>query len=254
MQRRVSPTMLRSLSLRGAAAALSLVLTAEGYAKDKTVDCGYEGVSIEGTSIELERSCAALDQVLAAFKAMDVRVEPSFRLLFKEKVFIDLVDDPMALTEARGAVQVSAFFDDRHKRIEMTSFDSPREGRHPWGIEWRTELKDSILHHELAHMATSVALGNNYANLGKAWHEFIAFAVEFEVMDPSLRQQVLINNPDVDPFTSDTEVNEFIYGFDPDQFGLRAYLTARANGGMEFIGRILAGDTSFKSAETLKAR
>lgn len=239
---------------RAAALLLSVGLLA-APARAEEADCGFDGVTVDGEPAEVERSCAALARVLEAFDAMGFRVEPKFSLTFKEQVFVEMRAQSPQPGGAPDLLQVSAFFDSRRKLIEVTSFDSAhQQDRRPWGVDWGPEIGESILHHELAHMATFAVLGEGYWHLSRAWLEFIAYCVEFEVMSPSLRGKILANNADLEPFAGVWEVNGFLHGVDPDGFGLRSYLMAEANGGLDFIRRIIAGEVPFSRNDVLWRR
>lgn len=229
------------------------LLAAPAHAEETS--CGFDGVTVEGRPAEVEGSCVALARVLAAFDAMGFPIEPKFSLIFKERVFVEMIAQSPQPDDARELLQVSAFFDSRRKLIEITSFDSPyQQDRRPWGIDWGPEIAGSILHHELAHMATFAVLGEDYRRIGRAWLEFIAYSVEFEVMDTSLRARILARNPEAATFASVWEVNGFLHSVDPDGFGLRSHLMAEANGGLEFIRRVIAGEVPFSRTDVLWRR
>lgn len=218
-------------------------------------DCGFAGVTVEGGPAEIERSCVAIARVLEAFAAMGFRIDPKFSLVFRERVFVDVVAEPRRADGEREALQVSGFFDSRRRLIEITSFDSAyQRSRRPWGVDWGPQIAESILHHELAHMATFAVLGDGYSRIGRAWLEFIAYSIEFEVMSPPLKARILANNAELEGFASIWEVNGFVHNADPDGFGLRSHLMTQANGGLEFIRRVIAGDVSFSRTDVLWRR
>lgn len=232
--------------------ALLAMVAGSGMASAEGTNCGFDDVSIEGEPAEVERSCAALERVLEAFDTMGFRIEPKFSLVFKDRVFVEMLAEPSQPHGARELLQVSAFFDSRRKRIEVTSFDSAhQQDRRPWGVDWGPEIGESILHHELAHMATFAVLGEGYWHISRAWLEFIAYSVEFEVMGSSLKAQILATNTELDFFTNVWEVNSVLYSVDPDGFGLRSHLMTEANGGLEFIRRVIAGEVSFSRSDVL---
>lgn len=80
--------------------------------------------------------------------------------------------------------------------------------------------------------------------MDKAWHEFIAYAVQFDLMDPMLKHKVMQNYPGVEPFEHPENVNQFVHAFDPDKFGVCAYLFAQSRGGADFLREILNDDES----------
>lgn len=221
-------------------------------ANAEETSCGFEDVTIEGDLEEVERSCAALARVLKAFDTMGFRVEPKFRLMFKERVLVEMIAESPEPDDRREFLQVSAFFDSRRNLIEATTFDSAyQQDRHPWGVDWGPEIAESILHHELAHMATFAVLGEGYRRIGRAWLEFIAYSIEFEVMNSSLMAQILANNAELEGFASIWEVNGVLHSVDPDGFGLRSHLMTKANGGLEFVRRVIADEVSFSRTDVL---
>jgi hypothetical protein len=162
---------------------------------------------------------------------------------FMERVFCDF---PARNGMPGCSVQVSGLYDHSRKVVEITSADSPfREDRKPWGIEWGPEISCSILQHELTHMAVGAILGDRFGDLGVPWHEFIAYAVQFELMPPSLRSRALDARPDATAFASAGHVNAMSHAMDPDAFAIRSYLYEDAHGGgplvAEIIGRAASG-------------
>jgi hypothetical protein len=216
-------------------------------------DCGFAHVALEGTASEVERGCVALAKVLEAFAAMGFEIDPQFSLVFKDQVFVEMIDEQQQ--SERQLLQVAGFFDARRRLMEVTSFASAhQEDRQLWGVSWGPEIAESILHHELAHMATLEVLGESYWRTGRAWLEFIAYGIEFEVMAPLLKAQIFANNPTAKAFDGELEVNAVLHAADPDQFGLRSYLMADANGGLQFIRRLLADEVSFSRSDILWRR
>jgi hypothetical protein len=136
------------------------------------------------------------------------------------------------------------------RELQVTSGrrDIQRE-RRPWGIAWGQPIAYSILEHELVHAIVANSLGNRYQKLAKVWHEFIAYAVQPEIMESDLKSKVLANYPDARPFQFLESVNPVVYAADPDEFGISAYLFTVANGGPKFIGQILVKEVPFSTEE-----
>ncbi len=210
-------------------------------------DCGFDGVTIVGTATEIADGCRALSGVLGYFSRNGFSVEPHIKIVFKERVFVDLYDAQTLRIASRA--QVSGFYDAQRMTVEIASASSPfQRDRKPWGIKWGREIAYSILQHELAHSVTHQILGTGYSRAAKAWLEFIAYSVQFEIMTPELRGAILQANPGINAFDRPEHVNDMIYGFNPDLFGLRAYLFTQASGGREFIRKIIAGEVTFETA------
>lgn len=235
--------------LRGPA-ALAILLLCIALAHPASASCGHERVSIAGTQSEIDAACEALADVRAYFHDLGFKVEPNVRIAFSDEVFIAVYDPWGAVEPAR--LQVSAFYDATNRAISTTTPTSTKRGdRKPWGIGWGSDIALSILRHELAHMFSHEILGARYARMSKPWLEFIAAAVQFDLMPPELRSRISQGFPSAEPFAFPEQVNAMIYGFDPDEFALRAYLHTRANGGRSFIRRLLAGDAGIDTSEPL---
>ena len=106
-------------------------------------------------------------------------------------------------------------------------------------MQWSEALEHSFLRHELVHVAVWHFLGASAKSLPREWDEFIAYAVQLELMEPRLRDKVLASFSSVRAFDSATEVNEFLYGMDPEAFAVAAYRTYRQGGGIRFISELL---------------
>ncbi|MBD8065352.1 hypothetical protein IC608_07685 [Devosia sp. PTR5] len=86
-------------------------------------------------------------------------------------------------------------------------------------------------------------------DLGHAWHEFVAYVVQFEAMDADMRRGILDQFASLEGFASPANVNAITLSFDPALFGLRAYLFARDQGGRDFAARVISGDVDFATEE-----
>ena len=231
---------------------VTLVLLGVVLPRHAWAACGYAGVSVSGTAEEVTDACRALDEVLGYFEKLGFQSDPEMRISFQDRVYVDMYLQTYgpAGTEPVGSNEVSGFYDSRRKELQIASTrrEIKRE-RRPWGIAWGPPIAYSILQHELAHAIVAGRLGHEYQKLGKSWHEFIAYAVQFDLMDRELKAAVFANYPDAEPFRFPESVNSIVYGADPDAFGVSAYLYAEANGGPKFIGQILANQVSFGTGE-----
>lgn len=222
----------------GLLAALAVAFAV--FASPARADCGFPGVRILGSAEEAEVACAALDSVLSWFAGNDQPFTPTVTIRFLDRVFCDFPAQPSGLPAC--TVQVSGLFDFDRGVIEITSADSPyRATRHPWGIDWGPEIAFSVLQHEMVHMAVAHILGPDRSHLSVAWHELVAYAVQFDLMDPHLRARILERYADATPFRHPDNVNAVIYGIDPDLFGVRAWLYVMANGNAAGLMSILRG-------------
>lgn len=235
------------------AMSLAFALTAAivpAFPYKSLADCGYDGVAIAGTATEIADTCRALSEVLDYFAQIGFKIQPNFKIMFSERVFIDIYD--AQTQKITSKVQVSAFYDAGRNTIEATSASSPfQKERKPWGVEWGREISYSIVQHELIHGVVHQILSNSYSRTAKAWLEYVAYSVQFEIMSPDLRNRIAFNNPNIGPFDRPDQVNDMIHAFDPDLFGLRAHLFTQANGGRDFIRRILTSEVEFVTAPFL---
>jgi hypothetical protein len=200
--------------------------------------------------MEIEQACTALAAVGAYFDGIGLHREPLVDIAFAEQVFIRLYDSQSKASA--GNFQVSGYYDAGRRVIEVTSATSAaRADRRPWGLAWGAEVAHSILLHEVAHLFSREALGETYADVAKPWLEYVAAAVQFDLMGPAFRARVLANYPRAVPFPFREQVNAMLYAFDPDEFSVRAYLDAEANGGRSYIARLLTGTAGFSTREIL---
>jgi hypothetical protein len=214
--------------------------------------CGYAGVSVSGTTEEVADACRALDEVLAYFGKIGFQSEPEISISFRDRVYVDMYPQVYGSERKQpaGRSEVSGLYDSRRKELQIASARSEvKRERRPWGIEWGPSIAYSILQHELTHAILAGRPGIEYHKLGKSWHEFIAYAVQFDLMDRELKRAVLANYPEAQPFTFPENVNAIVYGADPDAFAVSAHLYAEANGGSKFIRQILAGEAPFGTRE-----
>jgi hypothetical protein len=188
--------------------------------------CGYEQVTVSGASRrELAEVCKALGEVLAYFQGIGFRFEPKFSLYFRTGASADAVD----------SLRAHGYFDRRSSKINI--FKGPRH--RPWGLKGTPEIAASFLRHEMVHMALLRVLGNDYERIRKVWHEFIAYAVQIDLMPSSLRERILSRYPTTMAFASQEAVNEFTYGADTSQFSISAFKSYKANGGAQFVKKLI---------------
>ena len=69
----------------------------------------------------------------------------------------------------------------------------------PWGQAWSREVVGSFLRHEMVHTVIWEAVGADSKRLRPEWHEFIAYAIQIDLMEPELRQRVLAAHADLGP-------------------------------------------------------
>ena len=197
--------------------------TAEG------ANCGYAGVEIAYVDgADLRAACDALADIAAYFRGIGFRVEPRFALIFKDREN-GQSPDPRS---------THGHFDPRTSRVVVYRSANIE----PWGLHWNEKLAASFLRHELVHMAVWQISGADPERLPREWHEFIAYAVQLELMDRELLGELLTKAADVGPFANLSQVNEFTYAMNPDVFGVAAYRTYRERGAEKFVRQLLRAE------------
>ncbi len=187
--------------------------------------CGRPDLAVtSASSRQLDEVCTAIDEVQAFFAAIGFKVDPTVTIVFRR-------DD------GRDA-------DDRHthgnynpvtRQINLYARDQAR----PWGEPW-PHVGTTFIRHELIHAAVVQLLASGKSGLPREWHEFVAYAVQFELMEPATRERILKHYTSVLPVSALTEINRFIYGLaDPDTFAVLAYRSYHAFGGSDLIRRLL---------------
>lgn len=230
-----------------------LILSSPGALGQASTDCGHARIAANGPEQDVARACDALSGVLGYFRRAGFDIAPEARITFRDRVMIDVYNSRSR--EHAGRMQVTGYYDAARKLIEVTSgTNNSRNSREPWKQPWSAEISYSILQHELAHMATHRVLGARYRRLPRPWLEFIASAVQFELMSQELRASILASYSGMPRFQSTDQVNVLTYGFDPDGFAVMAYLFAEANGGPAFIRRVLRDEVDLNSDPTLWLR
>jgi hypothetical protein len=191
-------------------------------------NCGYEGVEVRYRDRnELGAACQALADTVSYFRGIGFRVEPRFSLSFARR------DDG-----ASGNRSAHGHFDARTSRIVVYASSSIK----PWGLDWSIELAASFLRHELVHMAVWQIVGGDRERLPREWHEFIAYAVQLDLMDRELLAAVLTKSASVEAFSDLLAVNEFTHGMNPDAFAIASYRTYRELGAGAFVGQLLRAE------------
>lgn len=209
----------------------ALLLLWSCVAAQRERDCGQSRVTvIHSEESQLVMTCRALDDTLSYFRRLDIAVQPSVRI-----AFIDIADARTSLAQASYA---HADIASRVVYVKTSSRGSP------WGLAWSPSLGASFIRHELVHVVLSEFLGDRRAQLPREWHEFLAYAIQLELMEESTRSKVLANFQTVVAFRASEEVNEFTYSLDPEAFAVAAYHTYREWGGPRFVRELLSSTLS----------
>ena len=209
--------------------ALAGALAPSGTRAEKKGDCGHPGVNAiyEGPA-ELEVACAALIDIVVYFQRVGFEITPKISLRF----------DDRDAARSFGQAAAHGYFNAPQSRIVVYRTSDVN----PWGLVWSTKLAASFLRHELAHMAVWEILRTTDAHLKREWHEFIAYAIQLDLMDGQTLNELLARYAEAHAVGHLTEINQFTSGMNPEVFAVIAYKTYLAKGGTRFLGQLLRGD------------
>jgi hypothetical protein len=199
-------------------------------------DCDHIAVRITGTAGEQISTCRALDQVLSYFEAGGLTVDPRLNVHFEPSVFVRAGGSP---TNATGVIPVSGSYEGATDEIRILNAATEGIERRPWGLRWDAATGFSILEHEIVHAVIAQIMGERYAKLPHAWHEALAYAVQIDLMPSGLREDVLARYPAEEGFANTLQINDLVYGLDPDHFAVAAYQTYKKGHGIAFLKRAI---------------
>lgn len=189
-------------------------------------------VSFDGPA-ELDGSCAAWREVAGYFRKIGAGDIGGVSIVFAERV-----------PQASSQLPLShGYFDAARSRIVIYR-STPAKA---WGLAWTPEIALSFLRHELVHTSIWTILRLRSAHLRREWHEFLAYAIQFEMMGSALRDKALGGFHEVRAFSHLGEINEFTYGMNPEVFAVAAYKTYLSRGGSAFVGGVLREEIKLPS-------
>ena len=174
---------------------------------------------------ELEAACNAVSDVVRYFAGIGFKVRTKVSIHFANRAS----DGSKRHSPAHG------LFDPVRSQIVVYRVSDSK----PWGQPWSPQFVESFLRHEIIHTVIWDVMKTNPKPLRPEWHEFIAYAVQFDLMDAGLRNKVLGAHTGVGPISDLSEVNEFSYGMNPDGFAVVAYKTYLARGAGTFVRQLL---------------
>lgn len=187
---------------------------------------------VDATPLETAAARTSLDRIVNYFKSIGANVDPSFKVIFKDEVLLPGSD-----------TSVFGYFDTDTKEIHILHFESPQQSdRRPWQQAWNNEIAESFLVHEMTHMVATSYMGDDFKRISHAWHEALAYTVQFQMMSPSLREAIAAASERPQPFSGQDMINSFIYEADPDAFGYRASLSIPIWGGDAFLKKLMDGE------------
>lgn len=207
---------------------ICLILPYEVRAEDRS-ECDYPHFAIlHDTPAELDTACRAVADIIIFFEVLGFTLTPMGTLSFAERP----TDEEFITAPTHG------HFDARRSQIVAFRTSDAR----PWGQQWSTSLAGSFLRHELVHMAVWQIGAREGTFFRPERHEFIAYAIQLDLMDPDLREVILATHPRLKPFDDLLQINEFTSRMDPELFALAAYSTYRDRGGERFVRELLRAE------------
>lgn len=191
--------------------------------------CGISSVTIEGAKpTEEKAACDSIGKLTAYFQSLGIKTDvPSIHFYFKPQVLLPGTD-----------ISVHGYFDTDDNSIHMTHFEGQAE-RMPWGFAWSEAMASSFLLHEVAHLYAISYMGDGFRKLDRHWHEFLAYSLQIELMDPELQGRLLQFSGGAKAFDAPADVTSLHYEMDPDRYALRAFLSSRKWGGEAFLKNLL---------------
>jgi hypothetical protein len=205
------------------------VFAGHDAAAEQRGNCATHGITVlyEGAS-ELNAACKALSDVVGYFGQIGFQVPAKFSVHFADR----------GGDGSKGHSPAHGLFDPLRSQIVIYRASEAK----PWGQAWSPLLAGSFLRHEIGHTAIWEAVKANPKQLRPEWHEFIAYAVQLDLMDAGLRQQVLAAHADASPVKDLSEINEFSYGMNPEAFAVVAYKTYLERGAAAFVRQVLKSE------------
>ncbi len=209
-------------------------------------ECEHPGIKIQGaTDFELQSSCESLNKVTSLFSSTGLNIEPQFQLFYEEQTKVKIGED---------VYPVYGYFDDETFEMHITSFENSSQNEQtPWGLSWSKALGASYVLHEMTHLVAATELARNKIKLKREWHELIAYSVQIELMDASIREKILSRYTTIASYANPESVDISLYELDPETFAIKAYKSFKAWGGASFLKSVLEGQvpSTIKPQENL---
>ena len=176
---------------------------------------------------QIREACEAVSDVLTYFDGIGFKVEPHVSIAFWGDV-----DAKGGRKHAHGS------YDPAARAIKLYA----REQARPWGEPWQ-DVGGSFIRHEVAHAVVVQILAMRGLALPREWHEFIAYAVQFELMEPAIRASILERYSNLAPASALTQINPFTHGLaDPDTFAVLVFKSYSVFGGRDLVRRLLTAE------------
>lgn len=219
-----------SAALRALFALATLwMLAGQGPAPGQRGSCKPHEIAVDyEDASELAAACRAVSDVVGYFAGIGFQVPTKVAVRYANR----------AGNESKAHSPAHGLFDPQRSQIVINRTSTAT----PWGQPWSLTLAASFLRHEIVHSAIWDILKGNPKQLRPEWHEFIAYAIQLDLMDPELRQLVLAAHPGAGAAADLSEINEFSYGMNPETFAVVAYRTYLQRGAAAFVRQLLKGE------------
>ncbi|HKL68400.1 DUF6639 family protein [Salibaculum sp.] len=199
------------------------------------VRCGGLEITAEAADkAAAERACKAVTR--ADHRLRELGLEHERPLLIEVTEELDF-----------GAGYCMAYYDAEAERLQVLSEpcledNPPPESAFP--VVSAAVLFESLIHHELTHAYLDQTLEGR--PLPRAAHEYLAYAIQIEMLPESVRAQFL-NDAHVSLPATIEELNEAMLFMAPSRFAAAAWFYFQQNGGgPEAVERVLAGHENFR--------
>lgn len=217
--------------------ALVLITTSTLQVVAEPTSCAGADVSVDADDSEITaKICEMVPKIRERLGNCGLEQRRSLTI-----VVVNELSHPMA--------DCAAYFDCEYDLIRLTSpdFYSGFFEDQTAYAQLPTEVTmKSLLTHELAHALATQSAGNR--RLDTVDQEYIAAAMELDLMEPQWRKVVLDAHPVSLP-PKEGLVDIWIYGFVPRKFAVNAWNHFRQpEHGCQLIRRIVAGEMSFAKA------
>lgn len=198
----------RFLLLLPVAPILALMVVAEAGA----TLCASGAADVEAAEPnEVETVCEAADAAAEVLRSCGVTSRKAVRFVVAEQI------------PDHYPAHILALYDPAAKRITVPTFAASVGivgPRGQFGVPITPALYRGLLSHEFAHAVVDQIADGRLQRLA---HEYIAYATQFAVMEPALREEILAGYPHQSPIIL-KELNELYYALSPDNFAIKVYL------------------------------
>jgi len=197
--------------------------------------CDYPEISVEAASrIAAERTCNAAIQADRRLRELGLGHEGP--------LLIEVTDELDF-----GAGYCMAYYDAEAERLQVLSESCLEDNPPPasaFPVVPASVLFESLIRHELTHAYLDQTLDGRL--LPRAAHEYLAYAIQIEMLPENVRAKFL-DEANVSLPATIEELNEAILFMAPKRFAAAAWLYFQQNGGgPKAVERVLSGQESFR--------